>query len=291
MPDAWVLAGVRTPRGKASAKGGLHGIAPVRLVGALLDALADRGVQQAAVDDLLLGCATQVDAQGANLARTAALLAGWDVPGATVNRFCASGLEAAPTYVLHFANAYEDGDEIVLDGFFQSDPAPRPDPADGVWGPLKKMVDMNAMGTRLHRWRFDLRTGRTREESLGEPGVEFPTIHGRFGGRPYRYTVCATGKPGWFLFDGLIRYDLHTGATQRFRFPDGVYGSEAPVAPRAGGAEDDGWVVTFISDVRRDVSECWVFDAAHVDDGPIARVALPERISSGTHACWAPTRA
>jgi len=197
--------------------------------------------------------------------------------------------EAAPTYVLHWSNAYEDGDEIVLDGFFQSDPAPRPDPADGVWGPLKKMVDMNAMGCRPWRWRFDLRTGRTREEPLGDGCSEFPTINGRFAGRPYRYLVSATGKPGWFLFDGLVRHDLHTGATQSFRFAEGVCGSEAPIAPRAAGAaEDDGWIVCFISDVPRDRSECWVFDAAHLADGPIARVALPERISSGTHACWAP---
>jgi carotenoid cleavage dioxygenase-like enzyme len=199
--------------------------------------------------------------------------------------------EAAPTYVLHFINAYELGDEIVLDGFFQRDPMPRPDPADGPFGPLKKMVDMGAMGCRPWRWRFDLKTGRTREEPLGDDCCEFPTINGRFAGRPYRYAVTATAKPGWFLFDGLLRHDLATGATQRFRFPDGVYGSEAPVAPRSdGGAEDDGWVVTFVSDVSRDRSECWVFDAAHVADGPLARVALPERIASGTHACWAPIR-
>jgi carotenoid cleavage dioxygenase len=194
--------------------------------------------------------------------------------------------EAAPTYVLHFTNAFEDGDEIVLDGFFQNDPMPRPDPADGPYGHLKKMLDMHAMSCRPWRWRFDLRTGRTREEPLGDDCCEFPTINRRFAGRPYRYAITATAKPGWFLFDGLLRHDLKTGATQRFRFPDDVYGSEAPVAPR-GTAEDDAWVVTFVSDVTCDRSECWVFDAAHIDAGPLARVALPERIASGTHAYWA----
>jgi carotenoid cleavage dioxygenase len=194
--------------------------------------------------------------------------------------------EAAPTYVLHFINAFERGDEIVLDGFFQRDPMPRPDPADGPWGPLLKMVDMHAMGCRPWRWRFNLRSGRTREEPLGDDCCEFPTIHPQFAGRHYRYMVTVTARPGWFLFDGLQRHDLLTGATQRFRFPDGVYGSEAPIAPR-GSDEDDAWVVTFVSDVTRDRSECWVFDAAHLEDGPIARVALPARIASGTHACWA----
>jgi carotenoid cleavage dioxygenase-like enzyme len=193
--------------------------------------------------------------------------------------------EAAPTYVLHFINAFEQGD-----GFHQADPMPRPDPADGPWGPLKKMVDLNAMGCRPWRWRFDLRTGKTREEPLADGCCEFPTIHGRFGGRAYRYTVAMTGKPGWFLFDGMRRLDLHTGAHQDFRFPEGVYASESPIAPR-GPREDDAWVVTFVSDLPHDRSECWIFDAAHISAGPLARVALPERISSGTHAHWAPAEA
>lgn len=96
VTDVVIVGGVRTPRGKGSAKGGLHGVSPVELVVHLLGALDARGVAPAAVDDLLIGCATQVDGQGGNLARTATLLAGWDprVPGAMVNRFCASGLDA-----------------------------------------------------------------------------------------------------------------------------------------------------------------------------------------------------
>ncbi|HET9990275.1 MAG TPA: carotenoid oxygenase family protein, partial [Kofleriaceae bacterium] len=197
--------------------------------------------------------------------------------------------EAAPTYVLHFINAYEDGDAIVLDGYFQEDPLPRPDPADGPYAALKKMVDVHAMKARPHRWRFDLRTGATSEQRLFDDISEFPSIHYAKPGRRHRYAWSMTAPPGWFLFDGLVRYDLESGATQRFQYPDGVYASESPMAPRPGGtAEDDGWLITFTTDVARDRSECHIFDAAHVDAGPIARVALPARIASGTHACWAP---
>ncbi|MBK9035432.1 MAG: carotenoid oxygenase family protein [Myxococcales bacterium] len=195
---------------------------------------------------------------------------------------------AAPTYVLHWINAFEDGDEVVLDGYFQRDPTPRPDPADGPWAGLKKMVDLTALGARPHRWRFDLRTGATREEPLADAISEFPSIHPRRGGRRHRYAWSMTAPPGWFLFDGLVRLDLDGGAPDHYQFPDRVYASEAPMVPRPGATrEDDGWVVTFVSDLGADTSECQIFAADRVSAGPIARVRLPERICSGTHACWA----
>lgn len=97
MSDALVLDYVRTPRGKASPRGSLHEHTPVDLVVHLQRALVERtGLDPALVDDVAIGCAGQVDEQGANLARTATLLAGWgdDVPGVTLNRFCASGVDA-----------------------------------------------------------------------------------------------------------------------------------------------------------------------------------------------------
>ena len=200
---------------------------------------------------------------------------------------------AQPTYVLHFINAFDDGDAVVLDGYAQRTPVSRPDPADGAWGPLKKMVDIHSMGARPYRWRFDLATGATSEQELFGEISEFPSVHYARAGRRHRYAWSMTAPPGWFLFDGIVRYDLETGATQRHAFEPGVYASESPMAPAPGGgdAEDRGWLVTFTTDAARDRSECRIFDAAHVDAGPVARVALPARIASGTHACWAPAAA
>jgi carotenoid cleavage dioxygenase len=197
--------------------------------------------------------------------------------------------EADPTYVLHWANAYEDGDTIVLDGYFQRDPAPAPtgDEPDRYMRAFRG-IDLHRMQTRLHRWRFDLTTGRTSEEDLSDTVMEFPMVNARYAGRPYRYAYNMTGKPGWFLFDGIVKIDLETGREDRYAFGDGVYGSETPMAPRPNAtAEDDGYLVTFTTDVGNDCSECLVFDAHDVAAGPIARVRLPERISSGTHSYWA----
>jgi carotenoid cleavage dioxygenase len=195
--------------------------------------------------------------------------------------------EAAPTYVLHFINAYEDGTTIVVDGYFQEDPTPKPDPADGPYAGLRKMVDVAAMRARPHRWRLDMTTGRCTEEKLFDLVSEFPSTDARAGGRRYRTAFAMTAKPGWFLFDGMARFDLETGAQQTFKWADGVYGSEGPVAPRSS-RESDGYIVTFVSDTNTDSSECQIFSADHIDAGPIARVRMPERLCAGTHACWAP---
>ena len=71
-----------------------------------------------------------------------------------------------------------------------------------------------------------------------------------------------------------------------------MFASEAPFAPRLGAtAEDDGYLLTFTTDMNTDSSECQIFAAQDLAGGPIARMRLPERISSGTHSCWAPTGA
>jgi carotenoid cleavage dioxygenase len=196
---------------------------------------------------------------------------------------------ADPTYVLHFSNAYEEGDEVVLEGYHQGAPVQERTPEDTPISMFMKSVDMHAMKTRLHRWRFDLRTGRTREESLDDAVSEFPTIHPGYAGKKHRYVYAAVGEPGFFLFSGLVRTDVQTGSKQTYAFPKGVYASEAPFCPRDGATDEgDGYVVTFTTDVAADSSECQIFDARSLDRGPIARVRLPMRISSGTHAVWAP---
>jgi carotenoid cleavage dioxygenase-like enzyme len=199
--------------------------------------------------------------------------------------------DAGPTYVLHWVNAYEEGDEVVLEGFHQESPCPMPEPGDGPYSLLGRTLDMHVLGTHLHRWRFNLETGKTKEERLDDRVTEFPTIHGDYQGKKHRFVYATVGAPGGFLFSGLVRYDMKTGAQQRHDLPAGVFASEAPMAPRTGATEEgDGYVVTFTSDVNNDLSECVIFDASALDRGPLARVRLPHRIASGTHACWAPTR-
>ena len=108
MPQAYLLDGVRTPIGKL--RGGLSGIRADDLAAAPIRALLARhpGLDPRLVDDVVLGCANQAGEDNRNVARMAALLAGfpWGVPGETVNRLCASGLSAAA----HAARAIRCGE-------------------------------------------------------------------------------------------------------------------------------------------------------------------------------------
>ncbi len=97
MTDAYIYDAVRTPRGKGRKDGSLHEVTSARLSAVVLNELKERnGLDGHAVEDVIWGNATQVAEQGGCLARTAVLASDLDesIPGLSINRFCASGLEA-----------------------------------------------------------------------------------------------------------------------------------------------------------------------------------------------------
>jgi acetyl-CoA C-acetyltransferase len=98
MTNAYILDAVRTPRGRGKmGKGALSSIHPQELLAQTLNRLAKRtGIDKRDVDDVIAGCVTQANEQGANLTRNAVLAADWptEVTGVTLNRFCGSGLQA-----------------------------------------------------------------------------------------------------------------------------------------------------------------------------------------------------
>ena len=111
MIEAYIYDTVRTPRGKGKKDGSLHQATPVWLLRTLLQALQQRHhLDTSLVDDVVLGCVTPVGEQGADIARTAVLDAGWSetVAGVTLSRFCASGLEAVNLAAAKIMSGMED---------------------------------------------------------------------------------------------------------------------------------------------------------------------------------------
>jgi len=97
MADAFIYDHVRTPRGRGKADGALHEVTALNLAAQVLGAVRDRNqLDPALVDDVVLGCVDPVGEAGGDIARAAALTAGYgdSVPGVQINRFCASGLDA-----------------------------------------------------------------------------------------------------------------------------------------------------------------------------------------------------
>jgi len=97
MTEAYIYDAVRSPRGKGKKDGSLHEVTSVRMAANALNEIKDRNnLDTAEVEDVIMGCVTGVAEQGACLARSAVLYAGWDesTPGLHINRFCASGMEA-----------------------------------------------------------------------------------------------------------------------------------------------------------------------------------------------------
>jgi acetyl-CoA C-acetyltransferase len=118
--DALIFDAIRTPRGRGKATGALHEVKPVTLLTGLLNTLQERNqFDTQDVDDVVMGCVTAVGDQGAVIAKTAALAAGWndDVAGMVLNRFCASGLEAVNTAAMKIRSGWEN---LVVAGGVES---------------------------------------------------------------------------------------------------------------------------------------------------------------------------
>jgi len=208
--------------------------------------------------------------------------------------------DAEPCYILHVVNCWEEGDWLIMDACRQPEPISDPDPGDGE---LANMLAFRRRVHVLHRWEFNLVSGEVRERPLETRNLEFPRINPLRLGRRSRFSYLqslplaeADSLRGRCQsFDALVKYDAESGSMQSWRYSDAggdVYGNESPFAPRRGAkpedAEDDGYVLTFTTDRADWRSECLVFHAQAIADGPVARLRLPSRVPLGFHANWIP---
>ena len=192
--------------------------------------------------------------------------------------------EASSCYMYHSINAWESGDEIILVGCRIENPLPGPENRSK---PLPRL-DILELEPYLHEWRFNLVTGAVTERKLDDVMTEFPRMNNEVLGRPSHYSYNPRIAPAEeLLYDGVIKYDTDSGAKWEFVYGEGRYGGETTFAPARGAkSEDDGYVLTFLHDLKEDRSELLVFDAKAVSDGPVARVLLPSRVPAGYHSWW-----
>ncbi|MDX6231810.1 MAG: acetyl-CoA C-acetyltransferase [Nocardioidaceae bacterium] len=120
MPEAWIIDGARTPRGKGKASGALHDVHPQQLLAGVLNALAERtGIELSDVEDVVMGNGEHAGDHANDIARSAVLAAGWPVtvPGLTINRFCGGAQQAVMQAATAVAAGWQD---LVVAGGVES---------------------------------------------------------------------------------------------------------------------------------------------------------------------------
>ncbi|MBD0695057.1 carotenoid oxygenase family protein [Streptomyces sp. CBMA123] len=192
-----------------------------------------------------------------------------------------------PGNMLHVANAHEDADgRIVLEG-----PTVDREGFQLSWnwwvGAPGRGSEPNARSYN-RRWIVDLAANRVQELVIDDLPIEFPTLNEDYLGleNRYQYAISFPDQDGFGGY-GIVKYDRSTGARRVRQVGDARLPSEAVFVPAAGGTrEDDGYLLTVVSDLKQDASQLLVLDAAGLDR--IATVHLPRRVTAGIHGSWIP---
>ncbi len=182
--------------------------------------------------------------------------------------------------VVHTANAWDEGDEIVLQ-------ASRSKTSDIASAGLDAENLQDTQG-HLYQWRINLKTGAVDEQLLSEVKCDFTRINDSYACHKTRYVYAAVFNPTRpFTFDGVMKFDNDTETAITFDYGDNRFGGEAVFAPRLGAqAEDDGYLICFVQDERLGQSECLILDAQDIGAGPVATILVPYRVPYGFHAGW-----
>ena len=182
-----------------------------------------------------------------------------------------------PCFVFHVANAYDEGDRVVL---------------DVVAYPT--MFTANDSGldalSRLERWTVHPSRRQIERRVLDETPQEFPRIdERRFGQRHdiiYTVSVPPDGNTQLTGATRLFRHDLRTGARQVHEFGDGHLPGEFIFVPN--GDEDAGWLIGLVLNVATKTTDLVILDDARFEAAPVATVHLPHAIPPGFHGNWFP---
>jgi carotenoid cleavage dioxygenase-like enzyme len=186
-----------------------------------------------------------------------------------------------PCFILHTANAYENGSTIVLEGMRY----------DRVMD--ETLQAGNRPKSHLWRWTIDLATGTVRDEQLDDLYEEFPRIDDRRSTLPtrYCYTACLEEPPGNDPY-AIVKHDTSTGKAEVREYPKGVVPSEPVFVARDGAVpEDDGWVMTYVTDMSTATTDFVVYHAQGITSDPVAVVHLPVRVPTAFHGSWIPDSA
>ena len=182
--------------------------------------------------------------------------------------------------VIHTANAWEEGDNIVLQ-------ASRSKTSD-IAGAGLAAENLHDTQGQLYEWRINLKSGVVQERLISAVRCDFTRINDIYAGHKNRYVYGAVFNPERpFSFVGVVKFDNKTQTTVTFNYGENRFGGEAVFAPKVGAKEEDeGYLVCFVQDEATDQSECLILDAQNIANGPVATIHVPYRVPYGFHGEW-----
>jgi carotenoid cleavage dioxygenase len=185
--------------------------------------------------------------------------------------------EINPCYVFHGVNAFRQGSEVKVDVCRHG-----------------TMFQGGTLGSdlTLRRWTVNTDTGQASEEVVDERSdMELPSRDLRRTGREHRYGYFSQNRPADDTVDlgGVIKHDYRTGERAVWDPGPTEHSGEWFFVGDAGGdGDDEGWLLSYVTDEATMDSRFVVLDATDVAAGPVASVALPQRVPYGFHATWVP---
>ncbi|MEU8800927.1 carotenoid oxygenase family protein [Spirillospora sp. NPDC048819] len=187
-------------------------------------------------------------------------------------------IDIPPCWVFHTLNAYDDGDQVVVDlarfpsflhgGRLEGNPPPT-----------------------LDRWTIDPAAGKVVQETVDDRAQEFPRVDERLSTRRHRYgyTVTAEAAVQNQAGEGMMKHDYRGGSSETRLFPAGSGVGEAVFVPSApDSAEDDGYLMALVFDPVRGATDLVIIASQDFTGEPVATVHLPVRVPLGFHGSWAP---
>lgn len=194
-------------------------------------------------------------------------------------------VEFEATMQFHLSNAYDDGDDVVVDAITY---------ADGTL--LRRIARFHSSSlhdapSEFTRFRVT-RSGRVSRQPLSDTPCEFPRHHPRVEGKPHRYSYYNTRVRLSAFYDSITKLDLETNSESTYTAAESGNSFCEPVfTPRPGGTrEDDGWLLTVEYQAAQRTSRLVVLDASDLPAGPIATAQLTHHVPQGFHGNFSPAR-
>ncbi len=191
-----------------------------------------------------------------------------------------------PCFVFHHANAFEQGNRLILDSICY-DSFPTLEGSEDY-----STVDFDHVpASQLWRFTVNLTTEEVGVEKIVERPCEFPALNPQCVGRPHRYLYMGTtnGSVKNAPLQALIKRDMKTGEEQIWSAAPRGFGGEPLFVPRPGAsAEDDGWVLLWIYNAAGDRTELTLFNAQDITTGPVTTLKLTHHVPYGLHGSFTP---